>query len=345
MKNYAVLLAVGLVLSGIFYLKRQQTDIPYAPPPIAWEQPAVPIVPQKPETPNITNPIPSYQNYGEIYTQLQEWAKQAPNLTETGDIGKSTAGMPIVFIRVTNKLNQTEKPKILITACIHGNEPHATSVTMGYIGTLLSKYGQDSEITDLLDNRDIYFIPVLSPDSYPKSRHVDGVDPNRDYTNRKSAPVRMVQEFFLKHNFDAVMSGHTWGRVYLTPWGGKMDNCPHDAEYKRIIGHMSTLSGYRNMRACDLYQGNGTLNNPPIRSWIGSGEDYGMIPIYGAEMDWYYTHGEKNGRKKGAFAIVCEYGTHQRLPTKAEIDSEFNTTWKGFIHFCKEGPLVQIWWD
>ena len=44
--------------------------------------------------------------------------------------------------------------------------------------------------------RDIYFIPVVSPDSYPKSRIVDKVDPNRDFPhlgrpNHKSIPPSM----------------------------------------------------------------------------------------------------------------------------------------------------------
>lgn len=90
---------------------------------------------------------------------------------------------------------------------------------------------------------------------------------------------------------------------------------------------MSELSGYRNMRACDMYGNNG-LNNPPIEK-----DQYGT-PIYGSEVDWYY--------RNGSFAIVCEFGKHQRVPTDEDTRAEFNLTFTSALHFIREAPLVQV---
>lgn len=294
----------------------------------------IPETPKFPESPNITTKIPTYLDYSQIITQFKEWTSQAKDVSEIGTYGKSANGTDLYYLRINNNFDKKDKPKVLITACIHGNEPHATGVVMGYAGSLLGEYGKNQEITDLINNRDIYIVPVISPDSYPFSRAVNGVDPNRNFPgpsnpNKQSVPpVKAIQDFVIKIKPNAVISGHTWGRVFLTPYGDKNDYCPDHDEYKRIIGKMADLCQYGMKRACEMY---GT-------------------PIHGTEVDWYYRHGafssSQNGEiHSGAFSIVMEMGTHQRIPTKAEIEDEFNRTFRAVLYFIKEAPLVEIWWD
>lgn len=266
---------------------------------------------------DITTPIPDYLNYEQTVSQLKEWNEEAPKLTEVRVYGKSTNGTDLYCIKISSPVSVNKK-KVLITACIHGNEPLSASTVMGYIGTILDKYGDDEKITKLIDSRDIYFVPVVSPDSYPTSRHVDGVDPNRDFPtrsnpNKKSVvPVQEIRNLFTDIQPDAVISGHTWGRVYLTPYGDQMLRCPNDNDYQRIIGKMTELSNYRIQRACELYD----------------------RTIFGTEVDWYYFN--------GAFSIVMEFGTHQRVPTMSEIKFEFNKTFDAVLYFVEEAPKVEV---
>ncbi len=270
------------------------------------------VIPSKPKTPNITTQIPNYLSYNELIIQLKEWENEASDLTEVSSYGKSSKNKEIFYIKITNELEKNTKKKVMISACIHGNEPLSASIVMGYIGTMLANYGKDEEITKLMNTREIYFVPVVSPDSYPNSRYVDGVDPNRDFINRKSTSVIAIQKFAEKEKFDAVMSGHTFGRLFLIPWGDKTELSPDNDDFDRIVGEMSKLSGYKKIRSCEIY---GT-------------------PIFGSEIDWYY--------RKGSFSIICEFGTHQRIPTKQEIEEEFNRTWKSFLYFLTEAPIIEI---
>ena len=109
-----------------------------------------------------------------------------------------------------------------------------------------------------------------------------------------------------------------------------MEHSENKADYDRIVGQMCKLSGYRMMRACDMYGANG-LNNPPIRA-MGEG-NYGL-PIHGTEVDWYY--------RNKAFSIVMEFGTHQRIPTVTDTKTEFDKTWNAALLFIQEGPKVTI---
>jgi predicted deacylase len=310
--------AVGgfvLVLLTSLAISPKQIDTqPLVQPP----GPVQPISPTFPSKPSITNPMPAYLDYSKTVQQLEKWKAEAPGLVETGTYGKSARGINIHYIRITNLYDAAPKKKVLITSCIHGNEPLSASTTMAFIGAMLKSYGTDPAVTELINSRDIYFVPVVSPDSYPNSRHVDGVDPNRDFpgpsnpTKQSTPSIKALQNFFLTHRFNAVMSGHTHGRVYLTPHGDKTQLCPNDVDFKRIVGDMSTMSKYRVQRACQMYN----------------------KPIFGTEIDWYY--------RNGAFAIVCEFGTHQSVPSMADIQDEFNRTYKATLHFIKEAPLVQI---
>jgi hypothetical protein len=346
-KNTAILIIANLLIfcigvGGVLYKNEHQPKVEriveVQPPSPDGGMSPIQSPPQLPQIKNnITKAQPSYLNYEATVAQLKLWNQEAPELTEVVNYGKTSRGKDIYYIRLFNKRLASDKPVVLITACIHGNEPLSSSTTMWYIGTMLDKYGKDETVTQLLDGRDIYFVPVLSPDSYPNSRHVDGVDPNRDFpgpsrpNHQSKAPVKAIQDLYNKIKPKAVMSGHTWGRVYLTPHGDTMTKCPNHDAIIAVTDKMKALSGYRCMRACEMYQGNGGLNNPPIRGMYSS--EYN-VPIHGSEVDWYY--------RGGAFAIVCEYGTHQRIPSDEDIRTEFNKTFPAFQVFVREAPLVLI---
>lgn len=349
----AILIAANfLVLSaGIMFVIKKSKERPNILPPIAKTEQVLPkiIEPIKPPIDfKISNPKPAYMNYQETVARLREWSSEAPELTEFGTYGKSSKGKDLCYLRIFNKRNNTDKPKVLLTACIHGNEPLASSTLMWWTGSLLDSYKKDEKIKSLIDERDIYIIPVVSPDSYPSSRRVDGVDPNRDFPSpsdpsHKSTPsVAALQNFTLKIKPNAVISGHTWGRVFLTPYGDKMAHTENKEDYDRIVGEMARLSNYRMIRACDMYGISG-LNNPPIKS-LDLDEEYlerhfslegkHGSPIRGTEVDWYY--------RNGAFAIVCEFGTHQRIPTNNDTKIEFERTWMAVLKFIQDGPIVKI---
>lgn len=275
------------------------------------EVPVSPAIP-RPATPHLSVEVPEHQDYAGVCKQLEQWQDEAPGLAQVGEYGRSRGGKTLHYLRVGNQ--QLPRVPVLITACIHGNEPWSTSVVMSYAGRLLSQYGQDERITHLLDTTDIYIVPVVSPDSYPNSRHVDGVDPNRDFPgphapDHKSTPsIAALEDLFLAIHPKAAWSGHTYGRVFLTPYGDQTQPCPDDEAFNRLFDEMASLAHYEHKRACQLY-----------------GQ-----PIHGSEVDWYY--------RNGAASCVCEYGTHQHAPSLEDTKSELERTWPAFLLFLEQAP-------
>jgi hypothetical protein len=241
MKSKLTLFLASFLVFSAAFIGAKKTLKPDLPPilidPPAIEQPQIPEPSKFPNRPTVNNPIPAWKSYADTVKQLEEWKTQSPGLVETGTYGKSSKGVNLSYIRVTNLYDPSPKKKVLITASIHGNEPLAASTTMAFIGTMLVNYQVDPEVTSLINSRDIYFVPVVSPDSYPNSREVDGVDPNRNFPKgtdiKKSVPpVEALKDFFLKQHFNAVISGHTFGRVYLIPYGDTTNNCPNQTILK-----------------------------------------------------------------------------------------------------------------
>ena len=323
MSNRVVLLiAINILMCNVWLigLARKQHNIP-----VVQVTPVTPVVPVEPIKPppkilkyEIKTPVPGFLTYDETKKQLDEWKYEAPEIVELGTYGKSSQEKDLVYVRIHDPNTNDVEPVVLVTAAIHGNESWGSGIVMAYIGTILSQFNNDDIITEIVKTTDLYFIPIVSPDVYPDRREVDGVDPNRNFPTKQDPgktsikPIRCLQEFFMTLRPSAVISGHTFGRVYLQPHGYSTENPPHHEDYQRILGKMAESSKYEVLKASQLYR----------------------RPIFGTELDWYY--------KYAAFSIVAEYGTHQHPPTQDEIESEFNRTFQAFLYFVREAPKVKI---
>lgn len=251
-----------------------------------------------------------YKSYEEIIEIFKVWEAAAPDLIEIKTYGSSTKGIPLYFIKISNEYNPAQKTQLL-TSCIHGNEPLSASVMLAIVGKIIFSYGQDKESTEIINNNTIYFVPIVSPDSYPYKRYVDNVDPNRNFPTTQNnikesiKPIKCLQELFLKIKPEKVLSGHTYGRILLFPWGEKKENVSNYEEYKKASQKMSELSGYKSMKICDLYG----------------------KTIEGTESDWYH--------KNGSFAMVIEFGLHQKKPSYNDTNKELEKTYSSVLYFIK----------
>lgn len=320
-RKFLIIFNIILFFIGVDLLVVRTRIHKKAPQPITIQQPVRPVRPVEPPKPinyDIKNPVPSFLQYDALVSQLKEWEKEAPELVEVGTYGKTSKGTDLYFIRIRNERSDEAKPVVLLTGATHGNEPWSTTVMMACVGTMLDKYGDDEKLTALMNSRDIYVVPVVSPDTFGKERYVDGVDPNRDYPTQRApdkvsvAPIEALKKLTLSIHPAAAISGHTFGRVYFYPYADSTRKTANDEDYRRILGKMKELSNYGFEQGC---------------------YNYGR-PIFGSEMDWYY--------RNGCMGIVMEMGTHQRPPSTEEVRSEFERTFEAIKYFIEEAPKVQV---
>lgn len=142
-----------------------------------------------------------FYTFNEVVAQLDTMKILYPTLiTERQAIGYSIENRPIWMVKISDNpdLNENE-PQVLYTALHHAREPQGMMTVLYYMYYLLEKYGIDPEVTYLVNNREIYFIPVVNPDGYEYNRTTNpsgggmwrknrrnnggsyGVDLNRNY--------------------------------------------------------------------------------------------------------------------------------------------------------------------
>ncbi len=113
-----------------------------------------------------------FYTLNEVIAELDTMKMLYPNLiTERVPIGYSIENRPIWMVKISDNpdLNENE-PQVLYTALTHAREPQGMMTVIYYMYYLLEKYGIDPEVTYLVNNREIYFIPVLNPDGYEYNR-------------------------------------------------------------------------------------------------------------------------------------------------------------------------------
>ncbi len=106
-----------------------------------------------------------YTNEGlhDLYNQLES---AHPNLVRLGSIGQSFEGRELWMLTVTNLNNKPhrEKPALWIDGNIHANEIQTAEVSVYTAWYLVENYGKNDFITQLLDEKVFYILPVMNPD-------------------------------------------------------------------------------------------------------------------------------------------------------------------------------------
>ncbi|MFO7755216.1 MAG: M14 family metallopeptidase [Bacteroidales bacterium] len=132
----------------------------------------------------------NYHGYKGSVEYLEKVNAAYPGITELMTIGESTMGRPIYVLVISNMQTGTTidrhivlrnkrkenidnvppmkshqgKPGHFISGSTHGNEYTGTEVCLYIIDKLVSGYGNDENITGLIDSKAFYICPMINPD-------------------------------------------------------------------------------------------------------------------------------------------------------------------------------------
>jgi hypothetical protein len=82
-------------------------------------------------------------------------------------LGWSIQGRPIWGLRIAKALPGPEtRPVVFYNSLTHAREPGGMQALLYFADDVVSRYGVDPTATSLLDNRVLYFVPVVNPDGY-----------------------------------------------------------------------------------------------------------------------------------------------------------------------------------
>lgn len=116
-----------------------------------------------------------YRTYHDMETFLQAREGQYPELLAVEDVGdtwekqQGLASRELYAARLTSPEGPAKKPRLLLEAEHHAREIITPEIAMDFIDDLLENYGQDPTITWLLDNREVWVVPMANPDGHTRA--------------------------------------------------------------------------------------------------------------------------------------------------------------------------------
>jgi carboxypeptidase T len=123
--------------------------------------------------------LDAYRNVDTLYAQLDGIGASYPDIVELVDYGDSYCktlggcvtlggdaqpGYDLRAVRITNRAVPGPKPVFFLMADIHAREITTPELAMRWIDELTQGYGSDADITWMVDNEELWVVPVVNPD-------------------------------------------------------------------------------------------------------------------------------------------------------------------------------------
>ena len=151
-------------------------------------------------------------SWDELNVRMDELQAMYPNLiSERHILGSSIEGRDIWAVKISDNPDEDEdEPEVLYTGLTHAREPLGMMNLFYFIQLLCENYGSDPELTFLVNEREMWFLPVINPDGYVYN---EDVEPNGGGMHRKN---RRYESNTCNNNYE---QGVDLNRNYGFNWG------------------------------------------------------------------------------------------------------------------------------
>ncbi len=108
----------------------------------------------------------TYHTAEVMWEWMLRWEDMYSDILDVYQVGESFGGVPILQATITNKSTgpHTDKPAAFFEGGRHSGEITSSESVLWLMQHLLESYGQDEEVTRLIDTKTIYLRPQNNPD-------------------------------------------------------------------------------------------------------------------------------------------------------------------------------------
>ena len=275
------------------------------------------ISPRMADRPGLLLDWDVYPTYPAYVALMDSFALEYPDLCTIVDIGSTVQGRQLLFAKISANVNQEEnEPEVQYSSSMHGDETTGYVLMLHLIDYLLSNYGTDPEVTNILDNEEVWINPLANPDGtyhggdnsvYGAIRYnANNIDLNRNFPDPAAGQhpdgqswqpeTIAMMSFFAEHSFTISANFHGGAEVVNYPWDTWQRRHPDDSwwintarAYADTV-HSHAPSGYMD-----------DLNN-------GITNGYDWYRVMGGRQDFmtYFKHGRE---------VTIELSTTKLLPS------------------------------
>jgi zinc carboxypeptidase/immune inhibitor InhA-like protein len=149
----------------------------------------------------------AYHTLAEAHTELAAYVAAHPAIALLDTIGFSIQGRAIEAVKISDNVGvQEAEPEVLIMGCHHARELMSVEVPLYLMRRLLDGYGSDPVITSLVDERQIWIVPIVNPDGYVYVEQHSGGQSDTWWRKNRRANADGTFGVDLNRNY-----GYLWG--------------------------------------------------------------------------------------------------------------------------------------
>lgn len=270
----------------------------------------------------------AYPTYPQYVAMMENWAATYPGLCRLYTIGTTVDGRSLLVLKISDNVNTREyEPQFLYTSTMHGDETAGYIMMLKFIDHLLSNYGTNPRVSDLVNENEIWINPLANPDgTYAGGDNTvngatrangNNVDLNRNYPDFMDGahpdgeayqPETMAFMGFAD-TMDFVMAAnfHGGAELFNYPWDTKAEDHPDRNWWMQVGGnYVDTIFANSSNYFLDFQNG---FDSP------GLTDGFAWYEANGSRQDYmnYYRH--------------CREVTIEMSATKLIPVNSFETFW------------------
>ncbi len=267
-----------------------------------------------------------YYTYNQYVDFMYETAQNYPAICSLHIAGHSVENRQILFMKISTNPNENNpKPKVKLTSTIHGDEVVGYDLMIRLIKLLTEEYLINPEITQLVENTEIWINPLTNPDGFVahERQNANGVDLNRFFpdflfdnnntTENREPEIAIMMNFANENKTHLSANFHGGAQVINYPWDTTYDTFPDDD----LMISLSLAYADHNP---DLY------NSTSFPNGITNGAAWYVI--HGSMQDWdnYYNQ---------VFHVTAEI-SNDKWPNPSTLDNFWLNNKTSLINYIKQ---------
>ncbi len=286
-----------------------------------------------------------YPTYAVYLEMMHNYATNYPTLCKMDTIGYSVNNRPIITMVISDNIGTNEdEPEFWWSSTMHGDETTGWYFMIRLVDYLLTNYGTDAQVTNLVNNMEIYISPLTNPDgtfsgstngtsiANATRTNANGTDLNRSfpdingYAGTSDPEVTMVKNYAAAHHFVMAANGHGGTECINYPWDEQnwtSSTHPHpDDNWWQYV----------------CFQYADTCHAINSRYFKGPGSSYNNTTGVTEGCDWYYTEGGRQDYMNyfhHCRELTLEWSNEKTLGTE-----NLNTYWgynrKAILNFTEQ---------
>ncbi|HYV94675.1 MAG TPA: M14 family zinc carboxypeptidase [Chitinophagales bacterium] len=247
--------------------------------------------------------------YSELVNELDSMKLYFPDIiTAKASLGDSYEGRPVYMVKISDNPDSDEdEPEVEFDALHHAREPVSMMHLIYYMWWLLENYNVDSLATYLVNEREIYFVPVVNPDGY---YYNESTNPggggywrkNRRDNGNGTYGIDLNRNYSFGWGLDSGSSGDSNSDVYR-------GTAPFSEPETAVMRDFFTAHEFVTTVSCH------TSGNYFIHPWGYTNDDC-------ADVDWFSAYSERATRWSDYFYGNC-YQTLNYFASGTTIDFNY----------------------